>query len=461
MVYLFGDCALDSDRRELRRGAELLSVEPQVFDLLAFLLRHRDRVVTKDELLEAVWNRRFVSSSTLNTRMNAARVAIGDNGEQQSLIRTIPRKGFRFVGAVQEKIQEAVREQDGPDAEATTLAERPADIAPPGFAPREQTAISLARLTKKPLYLGAAFTIMTALTVGLLPWPPLQQAAAFVSQRPAPEPALQFDSGKVPLVDDQVRRNLAIYESKPGPKALAISQTGWGVSYAAPDMETAKKNAIEHCRSGKTTDSSTTADCRIYAAGMEVVWPKHAWANSTAGSLQVTTLDIPMRANTLPATVVKLSAAEDYLNKQGHKALAVSRSQYWYAYNKSSQTEAARVAWEKCSYGAQYSCLLISVDGLLMAQVPVTHRIVDVFLLANEQTMSAETKQRIGKIYQGSEWRALARGQSGAWYPVAHLPSEAAAVQAALAACGKSEQGCRIHAIGDFRVADANPSLQL
>src|SRR5215475_10755521 len=122
MVYLFGDCALDSDRRELRRGAELLSVEPQVFDLLAFLLRHRDRVVTKDELLEAVWNRRFVSSSTLNTRMNAARVAIGDNGEQQSLIRTIPRKGFRFVGAVQE--------QDGsiPDAEETIPAESPSDI---------------------------------------------------------------------------------------------------------------------------------------------------------------------------------------------------------------------------------------------------------------------------------------------------------------------------------------------
>jgi DNA-binding winged helix-turn-helix (wHTH) protein len=442
MLYLFGDCALDPDRRELHRGAELLSVEPQVFDLLALLLRHRDRVVTKDELLEAVWSRRFISSSTLNTRMNAARAAIGDNGEQQSLIRTIPRKGFRFVGAVQERDRSAL------DAEGATSTERLSDIAG-----RDETAISLT--SPRRLYVGLVLTVITILTLGLLPWPPLQQAAALVSKRSAPEPVTYFDSSKVPLVEDQARRDLAIYESKPGAKAVAISETRrWGMAYGAPDMETAKKDAIAGCR------ADTTADCRTYAAGMEVVWPKHSWADSTAGSLQVTPLDIPMRVDALLATLVKPSAVEAYLKGQGHKALAVSRGYSSYLYNRSSQTEAARLAWESCSYAAQYSCLLISVGGLLTVRVPTTHRIVDVFLLANEQTMSAEHKQRIGQIYQGSEWRALARGQSGAWYPVARLPSEAAAVRAALAACGKSEQGCRIHAIGDFRVADANPSLQ-
>jgi TolB-like protein/Tfp pilus assembly protein PilF len=87
----------------LRRDGELRSIEPQVFDLLEFLIRNRDRMVTRDDLLTAVWNGRIVSESTLASRINAARAAIGDNGEDQRLIRTILRKGIRFVGAVREE----------------------------------------------------------------------------------------------------------------------------------------------------------------------------------------------------------------------------------------------------------------------------------------------------------------------------------------------------------------------
>jgi adenylate cyclase len=103
LLYLFEDYALDTDRRELRRGAALLSMEPQVFDLLAFLVGNRDRVVGKDDLLASVWGGRIVSESTLATRINAARRIIGDSGEQQRLIRTTIGKGVRFVGAVQER----------------------------------------------------------------------------------------------------------------------------------------------------------------------------------------------------------------------------------------------------------------------------------------------------------------------------------------------------------------------
>jgi len=103
MLYLFEDYALETDRRELRRGAALVSMEPQVFDLLAFLVRNRDRVVSKDDLLASVWGGRIVSESTLATRINAARRIIGDSGEQQRLIRTTIGKGVRFVGAVQER----------------------------------------------------------------------------------------------------------------------------------------------------------------------------------------------------------------------------------------------------------------------------------------------------------------------------------------------------------------------
>jgi TolB-like protein len=98
--FLFSDHRLDPSRRELHRGSEPVAVEPQVLDLLIYLLQNRERVVSKNDLIAAVWAGRIVSESTLTSRINAARKAVGDSGEEQKLIRTIARKGFRFVGAV-------------------------------------------------------------------------------------------------------------------------------------------------------------------------------------------------------------------------------------------------------------------------------------------------------------------------------------------------------------------------
>jgi TolB-like protein len=98
--FNFEDHVLDTALRELRRGGELVPMQPQVFDLLVHLLQHRDHVVSRDDLIELVWGGRIVSDSTLDSRINAARNAIGDNGKEQKLIRTIPRKGLRFVGTV-------------------------------------------------------------------------------------------------------------------------------------------------------------------------------------------------------------------------------------------------------------------------------------------------------------------------------------------------------------------------
>ena len=105
MIFAFSDCELDLDRYELRRAGRLQPVEPQVFDLLAVLIRERHRVVPKEELLDTVWGNRFVSESALTSRIKAARQAIGDDGRSQRLIRTAHGRGYQFTAPVDEAAQ--------------------------------------------------------------------------------------------------------------------------------------------------------------------------------------------------------------------------------------------------------------------------------------------------------------------------------------------------------------------
>jgi len=116
LLYIFDNCVLDANRRELRCGSLPVAIEPQVFDLLVHLIRHREHVVSRDELIESIWGGRVVSESALSTRINAARSAIGDNGIEQRLIKTLPRRGVRFVGEVRE-------EQKAPEAASASASE--------------------------------------------------------------------------------------------------------------------------------------------------------------------------------------------------------------------------------------------------------------------------------------------------------------------------------------------------
>ena len=100
MRYLFEDFVLDADRRELRRGDRLVAIEPKVFDFLVHVITNHERVVSKDDLIAAIWKGRIVSDSALTSCINAARTALDDSGEAQHLIKTFPRKGIRFVGGV-------------------------------------------------------------------------------------------------------------------------------------------------------------------------------------------------------------------------------------------------------------------------------------------------------------------------------------------------------------------------
>lgn len=134
MQFLFSDCVLDPERRELTRAAKAVGVGPQVFDLLLYLVQNRDHVVSKDHMIEAVWGGRIVSESTLTSHINAVRKAIGDSGEEQHLVRTIPRKGFRFVGDVTET-RAAERVSDpGPDPTVDVLHPIPLLPSKPSIA---------------------------------------------------------------------------------------------------------------------------------------------------------------------------------------------------------------------------------------------------------------------------------------------------------------------------------------
>ena len=124
MQYFFAEHTLDKARRELRRGPDVIAIEPQVFDLLVYLAENPDRVVSKDDLIAAVWGGRIVSDSTLTSRINAARKAVQDSGEEQRIIRTIARKGIRLVCPVTTR-QSADGLQDVPRT-ALPLPDRPA-----------------------------------------------------------------------------------------------------------------------------------------------------------------------------------------------------------------------------------------------------------------------------------------------------------------------------------------------
>jgi adenylate cyclase len=142
---------------------------------------------------------------------------------------------------------------------------------------------------------------------------------------------------------------------------------------------------------------------------------------------------------------------EKYLAPRLHKALALRRGAIsWNTADDRAQAE--RLTIERCGDDRQAPCLLLSADGMLTIQIPKSRPITDIFMLTTEPEMSDADKARIGDIYREKDWRALARGARG-WYPVANLPSEAAAVDAALASCALRDTDCRLHAISNFRVA--------
>lgn len=150
MSFTFSGHVLEPRSRELRRAGEVVHLEPQVYDLLLHLIRNRDRVVSKDELFDAIWNGRIVSEAALSSRINAARKAIGDDGDAQQLIKTVQRRGFRFIGTVREQQSGAAGVEVGADAGSGVLEGFPAPAeSKPGAKP-SIAVLPFANLSQEP-----------------------------------------------------------------------------------------------------------------------------------------------------------------------------------------------------------------------------------------------------------------------------------------------------------------------
>jgi DNA-binding winged helix-turn-helix (wHTH) protein len=236
MRLKFGDHVIDVVRRELWHGSTRVVMEPQVFDLLAYLVQNPDRVISRDELLQAIWDGRAISDSAIGNRINGARRAIGDSGGEQRLIRTVPRKGFRFIGQVDELPAEAAASSPGTffrwraswalagsallgAAIAVVLARPETFSAPhPSFQPPAGAAPSVlvSTLPTKALGAGADGLSLVSITVGDPPLghgaPPRSAAKATsastksnqdVAVSPAPPvlPAAMGPEQKMPVPD--------------------------------------------------------------------------------------------------------------------------------------------------------------------------------------------------------------------------------------------------------------------
>lgn len=451
MRFSFEDYVLDEARHELRRGGEIVPVEARVFDLLTYLIRHRERVVSQEDLRVAVWEGRFVSVSTISSSLNAVRTAIGDRGDDQRLIRTIPRKGFRFVAPVTEEQTEG------------TLAATPAsvDSAAGPLLPAAQRA-------------GAMLTRMDALSGGLTPPTTVRPnavrtAAVFatgaaagglvamllfllVPLHPSSQsgPTKKFDASVVPLVDDDTRRALAGYASRPDHKALAIGSRGqFQVADGVQTIEKAQEAALQGCF------EKFKQPCKIYAVGASAVWSDQTMPLPEPRDVRTESLGMALDPNAIPliSAAERKTVAQQMQVKGVSRALALSTGRY-YGQHASTRREAIRLALERCSFMFGRPCLILAVDGMVTVQIPKTRRVTRTFLPSTDPEMADADRERIATIYQDREWRAVARGKSGSWYAIADAPSEEAAVAAVLKNCAQADTNCRLHAIGNFGVVE-------
>jgi two-component system, OmpR family, response regulator len=451
-------------RDELGRDVPLKRAE---FTLLVTLARQPGRVFARDQLRQAVSGRGGTGPDerSIDVLVSRVRRKIEADSKDPKIIVTVPGGGYKFTPTP----------QIGPPTQSGALAPRgaPADLQPPQPAAAAMSSTNdlpppvapqLSPVAGQSTFRGvlaapgkvwaasAAACAGIAVIMAII-WTTTHQREASLNS------AAKFDVAAIPMIGGVARRALSSYPEQPDVKAVAISGYAVGVAFGASSPEAAKAEALERCKA--RTDLSRSGPCAIYAIGMDVVWSQKSVPRPLPGDFHDESLGERLRAVDMPLwrDDARKKIDVEYIASGSHKALAMPAQNlapaFW-TVRLGADAEAIRRVVERCGHLNQVPCLLVSVDGMLTVQIPKSRRVTGVFLVTTEPQMSAAVRQRIDEIYRQKEWRALARGHSGAWYPVANSPSEDAAVAAALSACTQSDSDCRLYAIGNFRIADSD-----
>jgi DNA-binding winged helix-turn-helix (wHTH) protein len=435
-------------------GAELALTRAE-FSLLLTFARAPGRVLSRDELRHAVAGRGAEPDDrSVDVLVSRLRRKIEPDPKAPRLIVTLPGEGYKFTAKPQTAALTDTRPAMPVAAEPTSLAP-PAQPLPAVPAPTA-TAPPVAPIPRAPSHGAPRVAAIAGVAVGAIAGLAIGLWYSGLATMFAPAGSAQrFNADLVPLVFDSTRAQLAEYEHEPNAKAIALSREGWGMSFGAADIETAKNEAIERCR-----ERDKGGFCRIYAAGGAVVWPQSTLPMPLPADIRQDLDKVPLTADGLERlwrTIWHVSPPQviaKYPSAPEHRALAASVGSAFVFVARPTRDEAVRLTLERCADYGRSPCLLLSVDGMMNVAVPQSRRLVAPFTLAGELTMSEAERQRVAEIYAGKDWRALAKGGSGHWYAVSGLADEIAAADAALKACHDAESDCTLHAIGNFRVGE-------
>ncbi|HVV97851.1 MAG TPA: transcriptional regulator, partial [Rhodanobacteraceae bacterium] len=165
-IYRFGDCTIDASARELRTLGTLATLSPKVFDCLIYLIEHRDRAIGRDELIAAVWGKAEVTDTLLGQTVLKARRAVGDSGNGQNVIRTIPRFGYRWVADIVVDDGAAAVQEAQPAPAVPASSQASASVADAESARSPATKRSAAR--PRNIGLAIAAVLVLAIAIGAL-----------------------------------------------------------------------------------------------------------------------------------------------------------------------------------------------------------------------------------------------------------------------------------------------------
>jgi DNA-binding response OmpR family regulator len=409
------------------------------FKTLLVLARKSGRMVSRDELRQAVVGRDAgPDDRSVDVMISRLRRKIEPDPKQPRIIVTVPGEGYRLAEAVQSDrhvpvVLQPLMPSVAADQSMTETSTR--DTGPP---PRRHRVLRMGWAA-----LAGVATVLVALGLWRLG-----------KQDPGLPVVGKFDASEVPLVSDTARRELETYSLQPDFKAVAITAGVYGVAIGAHDLSSAKEEALERCKS--RSSSNANQYCRLYAVGNDVVWSIKSLPLPLPFDVHDEPLEQAFDAAALP---LNMTGQTGYMSRPNHRALALEGTPqgiggFFSVFGIAFRPPAARMAIEGCVDHYQSPCLLVSVDGFWTIRVPQSRRIVGMFMLTNEAAMSDEDKRRVGPIYQQDDWRAMARGKAGGWYPVAGASTESAAVEQALERCAEHDNECHIYAISNFRVAE-------